>query len=159
MMLGLVAVIFIATLAMFIYSTFAPVQSPQPNQNQTPQTQNGPNPQTSPTSTPAKPNIDLSDPLSECISAKTSAAIGKQYVRGSLIASFVTGMDYDTAIETLQALGLNVTASVSDRSNFDQYHWLTVSVPSGQEFRWQCKLETSEGIKRSSLNFTFTLHE
>jgi hypothetical protein len=63
------------------------------------------------------------------------------------------------AVEMIRLLGLRADTSSEARSNFNQNHWLTVTVPTGKEFQWQCQLDASEGIKKANLNITFNLRQ
>lgn len=153
----LVALIFIATIVLFVFKTFTP--SPQ-DRNQPQVTQPKPTAtSTKPTTTPTQTNTDSHSAINDCIELKASEAEGKQYERGSLLVTFLSGVDYNTAVESIELLDLKADTSSEAKSNFSQYHWLPVSVPFGTEFQWQCVLDSSEGVRKANLNFTFNLRQ
>jgi hypothetical protein len=97
--------------------------------------------------------------LDDCVILKAHVAEGKEYEKGSLVVTFFDLLDYDTALESLSLLGLTPDTSQIAKDNFVSHHWLPVSVPAGSEFKWQCQLEASEGVKTTNLNLTFKLHQ
>jgi len=160
--LVLVVVVFFATIFLFLYKSFdtgtvnrsGESQNSSTNQNQSTTT-----PTTTPTTSTTPPSSDTHTALDDCIELKASEANNKNYVRGSLLVSFFNSVDYDMAVEMIRLLGLRAETSSEARSNFNQNHWLTVTVPNGKEFQWQCQLDASEGIKKANLNITFNLRQ
>jgi hypothetical protein len=170
-LLVLVAVMFFGTVFMFVYKT----SSPRPLTNSTNSSQTS-NTQTS-TSSSSQSNqssgqnisTDISVPdasapyESECVIQKKAAAAGKNYEKGSILVTFEDAMDFGTAIKTVELLrkelGVQVVESSDVQRNFEQYHWLEAIVPQSSEFSSQCELEKSEGVKRTSLNFLFSLRQ
>lgn len=152
----LVLVIFIALIALFIYKAFTPganVHSGPEVQAPTTSTQSA----TSSTQIPD--SADNHSAIDECVALKTSEAQGKEFERGSLLVTFQDVATYDIAVEILGLLNLTSDTSKTAQDNFKTYHWLTVTVPVGEEFKWQCVLEASEGIKAARLNTTFRLRQ
>ncbi len=151
----LVALIFVATIVLFIFKTFAP--NPV---DQTPHfTQPVPAATTTrPTTTPTtKPNTDNHTALDDCIELKSSVAQGVQYEKGSLLVTFLNSVDYNTAVDISNVVGVNPDTTSESQTNFNSHHWLSVSVPRGEEFKWQCLLEGADGVKKTNLNITFNL--
>ncbi len=159
----LVFVVFLGTIAMFVYKTFT--GGPTPSQRvdtNTEQTQNQINNSTTTATTTNTTNIPPPDnhtALDDCIELKANEAKGKEYERGSLLVSFFNSLSYSLALDTIKLLGLRPDDSTEAKNNFNQNHWLTVFVPKGKEFEWQCKLDASEGIKKANLNLTFNLRQ
>lgn len=163
---GLAMLIFVATIFLFVYKTFSPGSggnntpnfvSPSQTASNTPNQPSQPDTSTPPQTAP--PQSDTHTALEDCIALKTSDAQGKNYEPGSLLVSFADIMGYETALATIRDLGLDPDPSQDAKNNFTQYHWLPVAVPKGQEFKWQCVLDASEGIKKASLNATFNLSQ
>lgn len=161
----LVAVVFLVLIGLFVSKIFSPGPgNNEPNQTPT-QTQQTPattsstqNPST-PTTPDPGPNADTHNALDDCITLKSTEAAGKNFVRGSLIVAFFAQLDYETAVDSMQLLGLRSDTSVEAQQNYRDHHWLTVNVPRNKEFEWQCKLEASEGVKSANLNLNFNLRQ
>jgi len=161
-MTGLVGVIFVAIIGLFVYTTFSPgPAADHSNDIKDPIVETVPKA----TTTIDIENIDTTRPIDthsaidDCIKLKANEAKGKQYERGSLLVTFRNDIVYGLAIETMGLLDLKTEVSDEAENNFDTYHWLTVFVPSGQEFKWQCVLDTSEGVKKANLNIRFELRQ
>lgn len=155
----LVALIFIATIVLFVFKTFAPISN-QPNNNSQQIVQpTKQNVQTQPTTTSAQVATDNHSPLDDCIELKSSEAAGKKYEKGSLLVTFPNSLGFNDAIEIAGVVGVQADSSSDALNTFNQYHWLTVSVPHGEEFKWQCLLEGADGVRRANLNFTFNLRQ
>lgn len=114
---------------------------------------------TATTTDEAQPATDNHNPLDDCIELKANEAKDKDFQKGELLVVFENGISLQTAIESIQFYKLAVVESPDAQSNFNQYRWLTVKVPKDEEFKWQCLLETGEGIKRTILNTMFNLHQ
>lgn len=163
----LVILIFVAIVVLFAYKTSTPgtnirydLDDVQVNDDDLLNNSSNPNTGSNGTNVGTNaPQTDIHNAFDDCVALKTTEAQGKQYVRGSLIVSFLDAVRFNTAIDSVRLLGLKADSSAQAEDNFGTYHWLQVSVPSGEEFKWQCKLETSEGVKRATLNSTFQLHE
>ena len=154
----LVAIIFFATIAMFVYTTFtSPINSGRDNKN--PSVEVPQQPTTTPPNTPPLSETDNLNVINGCIALKASLAQGKQYEKGSLIVTFLDLVSYEIALESLRFFKLTPDTSSLGKQNFNSYHWLSVGVPSGEEFKWQCLLEAGEGIKKANLNLTFNLRQ
>ncbi len=152
----LVAVIFVATIVLFFFKTF----SPGPNQNQNPPVFTQPTKPattTNPTATSTQPAADNHTALDDCIELKAFNAQGKSYEKGSLLVTFPNSVNFSTAIEIIDIVGAKTDTSSAGRDNFNSHHWLTVTVPKGEEFKWQCLLEGADGVRKANLNFTFNL--
>lgn len=167
LLLVFVVVIFLAIIALFLYKSFAPGnQTPHDfGNNPSPTTNNG-NPGIPPGTTndggsnsDQPVSTDTHTAIDDCIVLKASEAAGKEYERGSLLVTFESAMGYETALETVRLLTLTPDSSATAKTNFETYHWLPVSVPTGEEFKWQCLLDASEGVKRTNLNITFNLRQ
>lgn len=175
-LLILVAVIFFGTVFMFVYKTSSP--RPLTNNQQTAsyvQNSASSSTQTSGSATTSTQSsgqnsfadnsvLDNADPYeSDCVVQKKAAAVGKNYEKGSLLVTFEDVMDFETAVKTIEllnaSLGVRVNDSLDARTNFRQNHWLEVTVSGSSEFQTQCELEKSEGVKRTSLNFLFSLRQ
>lgn len=160
-----VLVVFLALIALFLYKSFTPGTNPNRDADR-PAEVIDISPDTEGSST-GTPNTDPNGPaqadshtiLGDCIALKTTEAVGKDYERGSLLVTFATAMDYETALSSMRLLGLSPDTSASAKENFEIYHWLPVGVPDGEEFKWQCLLETSEGVRGATLNITFRLRQ
>lgn len=160
----LVAVVFVGTIFLFIFKTFSGPTGPRTDSNlptNVASSTNSTNP-TSSSTTPDSGNLTVPDnhtALDDCIELKAYEAKGKTYEKGSLLVSFYSAVEYSLAVESIKLLGLNTDENSDSRNNFNQNHWLTVRVPTGKEFEWQCTLDASEGIKKANLNLTFNLHQ
>ncbi len=161
-MTGLVGVIFVAIIGLFVYTTFSPGKTvdhsndiKDPFVEPTPQSTTTVNVETIDTVTPT----DSHSAIDDCIELKANEARGKRYERGSLLVTFRSDVAYGLAVESMGLLDLKTEVSDQAENNFDLYHWLTVFVPSGDEFKWQCVLDTSEGVKKANLNITFDLRQ
>lgn len=175
-LLILVAMIFFGTVFMFVYKT----SSPRPLMNNQQTASNIQNSASSSTQTSGLAttsthssgqnsfvdnsvldNVDSYE--SDCVVQKKAAAVGKNYEKGSILVTFEDVMDFETAIKTIELLGTQLGVRVDDsfdtRTNFRQNHWLEVTVSGASEFQVQCELEKSEGVKRTSLNFLFSLRQ
>ncbi len=155
----LVALIFIATIVLFVFKTFSPSpdrthdNAPQVTQPTKPTTQNQPT-----SSIPQIPTDNLTT-LDGCIELKSSEAVGVQYEKGSLLVTFPDSLLFSDAIEIVQVVGLDADSTSEAQSTFNAHHWLTVFVPPGEEFKWQCLLEGADGVRRATLNRTFNLRQ
>lgn len=162
LMLVLVVVIFAGTIFLFIFKSFSGSGA-----RSTPSTPNAPatttttgNDTTSPTNTDQTPaEADTHSAIDDCVELKAYEAKDKDFERGSLLVSFYPAVSYSLAVDSMKLLGLNVQTSDSSRSTFNQNHWLTVLVPAGKEFLWQCQLDASEGVKKANLNLIFRLRQ
>lgn len=155
--LVLVGLVFVAIIALFVYKTSVP--APETEYVETATTTDPAQENPSESSNNLPPQTDQHNALDDCIELKANEAIGKEYERGSLLVTFHDLVSFSTAIESLELLGLSAIESSTARSNFDRYNWLSVSVPSGEEFKWQCLLDASEGVKGASLNIIFKLRQ
>ena len=160
-----VLVVFLAIIALFLYKSFTPGTNQNRDNDRPSETINT---DYQPTDVPdATTNDDTNVPaqadthtvLDGCITLKASEAAGKDYERGSLLVTFATAMDYNTAVSGIRLLGIDPDTSVSAKENFEIYRWLPVSVPEGEEFEWQCLLDISEGIRSANLNVVFRLRQ
>lgn len=156
----IVVVIFVTTIAMFVYKTFSPAsKSDQNNISTVPVVPISGQNSTSTVPTQSIPEADSHNAIDDCIELKANASSGKEYERGSLIVTFLPQVSFELAVRSLEYFDLKPEVSKLAKDNFDLYHWLTVTVPTGEEFKWQCVLDSSEGVKRTSLNFTFKLRQ
>lgn len=173
-LLVLVAVIFFGTVFMFVFKTFAPStrdiqNNPVVSQSASTSQSSNSNSNSSiiPTNTEAPIEIPFSDQesltpatLSVCATQKKTEAGGRQYEKGSILVTFYDAMDFETAVKSVQLLGLETEDSLTARNNFRQNHWLEATgIPATSEFWIQCQLEGSEGVKRTSLNYLFSLRQ
>ncbi len=163
---ALVMVIFVATIAIFVYKTFSPSRdASQPPQSVSnpygdPGSQSNLPPPAASTTSPSIPSqADGHTAIDDCIALKSSEAQGKQYERGSLLVSFKDGVTFSAAVSDMKALELAPDISESSKNNFSEYHWLSVGVPRGEEFKWQCLIDTESTVKRANLNTTFDLRQ
>lgn len=152
----LVALIFMATIVLFVFKTFTPSPTQQINQPNTVQPVK-PATTTTPTTTTPKPNTDSHSALDGCIELKAHEASGKQYEKGSLLVTFPQSVSFNSAVEIVNVVGASANTSSEAKTTFNSYHWLTVSVPRGEEFKWQCLLEGADGVRKANLNFILNL--
>lgn len=150
----LVLVIFVAVLVMFVYKTFSPDTDFRKTVPVLTETSFVP---ISTSSVTVLSESDAHDFLDECQIFKMNEILGRQYESGSIIVRFFDAMSYDMAIDIINTIGLESDFSDLVKNNFDRHHWLSVVVPPGEEFKWQCILDASEGIKSTSLNYIFDL--
>ena len=155
----LVPLIFVATIVLFVFKTFSPISNQSNNNSQQIVQPIKQNTQNQPTTTTSQVATDNHSPLDDCIELKSSEAVGKKYEKGSLLVTFPDSLGFNDAIEIAGIVGAQADTSSDARNTFNQYHWLTVSVPRGEEFKWQCLLEGADGVRRANLNFTFNLRQ
>jgi hypothetical protein len=159
-----VVVVFLAIIALFLYKTLTPSDNvrdfdrlPTIPVNEIPTTST---PTTPPPFDPSTPDsADSHSALDECIAFKASEADGRQYERGSLLVVFQSAMRYETAIDSMRLLNLVPDTSATAKENYEQFKWLTVAVPEGKEFEWQCTLDASEWVRGTNLNTSFNLRQ
>lgn len=154
----LVGVVFVAIIALFVYKTFTPESETRYVPTDSVDIQDNES-GGSEESREVPPFADSHNALDDCIELKANEAMGKTYEPGSLLVTFLDLVSYPTAVESLRILGLEPDTSDQARQNYQSYRWLSVTVPAGEEFRWQCVLDSSEGVKTAGLNLTFWLRQ
>lgn len=109
------------------------------------------------TTTPKETTFEV--PLATCIASEKQKISAVQYEKGSILVSFQSSVTFKDAEGIIASNGLEYQGRENIETDFKTNHWLGVTTPKGEEFKWICELKTNSKVKTVILNRLFDLHE
>lgn len=83
-----------------------------------------------------------------------------KYVKKSVLVSFVSGVDFETAKEIISKYDLKIQDESFARIRFESDHrWFSVLTKESGEFKAVCDLKLEEKVKNAILEPLFEIHE